>query len=105
MDAIDDEHRMSDRVQIGEALTHKWFPFPKGRHLGLSYGWPGNRLAIPLTLHKSLDESRAGSLTRLCRREEQLLQYRITLKLRISKMLGIAAFLATGPASAVFKGD
>jgi hypothetical protein len=43
---------MLDRVQIGEAMTHKLFPFPKGRHLGLSCGWPRNGLAILLT-HRS----------------------------------------------------
>ena len=92
VDAIDDEHRMSDRVQIGEALPRELLPFPKGRDLGLSHGWAGNRLAIPLTLHQSFDESRAGSLTRLCRREEQLLQHRIALKFRIGEMPGEIGF-------------
>jgi hypothetical protein len=93
MDAIDDEHRLSDRVQFGETLPCNFFPFPKGRHLGLSYGWAGNGLAILLTLHQPCDESRAGGLTRLCRREKQLLQYRIAFKFRIGEMPGKVGLL------------
>jgi hypothetical protein len=70
MDAIDDEYRMSDRVQVGEALPCNVFPLPKGRYLGVSYGWTGSGLTILLTLHQPFDESRAGGLTRLCRRKE-----------------------------------
>jgi hypothetical protein len=70
-----------------------FFPFSKGRDLGLSYGWPGNGLAILPTLHQPFDESCAGRLARLCRREEQPLQNSIARKFRIGEMLGKAGHL------------
>src|SRR6516165_5519320 len=84
---------MPDRLQIGEALPCNFLPFPKGRHLGLGYGRPGNGLAILPALHQPVDESRAGGLARGCRCEEQLLQDRIALKFRIAEMPGKAGLL------------
>ncbi len=83
VNAIHDQRWLAYALEISEALARRFFPFTEGAHLSLGDGRTGDRFTIRAALHESVCEGLSCLLARFRRREEELLQNGISLKLRI----------------------
>lgn len=70
MDAVDDERRVMDALEVGEALARKPLPVAKCSQLRRGYLRSRRRIEILPALRQPSNEGLARSLARLRRREE-----------------------------------
>src|ERR1700719_1999362 len=70
-DAVDDQARLRDLAELGEALATVLFPGAKGRDLSDCDILAGQRLAILLSLREPSREGLSRRLTRFAWREKE----------------------------------
>jgi len=93
MNAVHDERGLTDVSQVRETIACKFLPVAKRCHLSSGHRRSGTRVPILFALRKPFDEGCTSCLARLGRRKEDLLQKRISSKIRIGEVLCQAGFL------------
>ena len=93
VNAIHHERRLRDALQIRKTIATELLPLAKGRHLRAGHDWTGRWIAVFSPQCDSANECFAGGLTHIGEREEDLLQDRIALQVRVIELGGQSRFV------------